>query len=272
MPSLSDASSVVKKAMEKDSRRAAFRAYMAALELSHIALEEKRISPRMLDIGGAYGIHARFFRRNIPDLHVDVIDSVPTNEEELIFTGFYDDFNPTEPYDYVWASHVLEHVPSPTNFFAKLYRDLKIGGWAAITVPPLRHEMTFAHLSLWNAGLLLVHFINAGFDCSKAHVATYNYNVSVLVQKIPRGRKPKADSLPPGLTRKGPYFMGDIERLAWQTALPAMEAPLGKPASLTETEAFMSGKSSAFCQFVDAKGRHAAGYWDAEAASIFRVG
>ncbi|MGU3494541.1 hypothetical protein ACLBXM_10910 [Xanthobacteraceae bacterium A53D] len=49
--------------MASDNRRAIFRAYLAALELSYIANKENKIMPRMLDIGGAYGIHARFFRK-----------------------------------------------------------------------------------------------------------------------------------------------------------------------------------------------------------------
>ena len=38
-------------------------------------------------------------------------------------------------------------------------------------------------MSLWNAGLLLYRLVLAGIDCSEAHIKTYDYDVSVVVQK-----------------------------------------------------------------------------------------
>jgi len=195
-------------------RQRSFRAALAALELVEIAKTENRTAPRLLEIGGAHGIHARFFRKHIPGLTVDIIDVKPT-DEPLVFTGLYEDFAPAAPYDFIWASHVLEHVQNPGQFLQKLRRDLKPGGWIGLTVPPLKHEMTFAHVTLWNAGLLLINLIRSGFECTGAHVATYDYNVSVLVQKTGRRIRPHDAALPPGVTRTGRYFEGRIERLNW---------------------------------------------------------
>jgi len=195
-------------------RQRSFRAALAALELVEIAKAENRPAPRLLDIGGAHGIHARFFRKHIPRLAVDIIDVKPT-DEPLVFTGLYEDFAPAAPYDFIWASHVLEHVQNPGLFLQKLRRDLKPGGWIGLTVPPLKHEMTFAHVTLWNAGLLLINLIRSGFECTGAHVATYDYNVSVLVQKTGRRIRPHDAALPPGVSRSGRYFEGRIERLNW---------------------------------------------------------
>lgn len=197
-------------------RQRMFRAALASLELVEIAREEGRAAPRLLDIGGAHGIHARFFRRHIPGVRVDIVDARPT-EEPLVFTGRYENYRPLEPYDFIWASHVLEHVQNPGLFLRKLHRDLKPGGWACLTVPPLKHEMTFSHVTLWNAGLLLINLIRSGFECSGAHVATYDYNVSVLVQKTGKRCRSHFDALPPGVVRIDNYFEGRIERLNWST-------------------------------------------------------
>ncbi|MDQ0505926.1 class I SAM-dependent methyltransferase [Xanthobacter agilis] len=195
-------------------RKRAFRAALASLELVEIARREAHAAPRLLDIGGAHGIHARFFRKSIPGLEVDIIDARATGTP-LVFTGFYENYQPATPYDFIWASHVLEHVQNPGVFLAKLRRDLKPGGWVGLTVPPLKHEMTFAHVTLWNAGLLLINLIRSGFDCSDAHVATDGYNVSVLVQNTGKRVRSHFDALPQGVTRTGNYFEGRIDRLNW---------------------------------------------------------
>lgn len=214
-------------------RQQAFRAALAAVELATIARAEPHTAPRMLDIGGAHGIHARFFRKHIPGLEVDIIDAKRTGEA-LAFTGIYENFTPKEPYDFIWASHVLEHVQNPGLFLRKLHQDLKPGGWIGLTVPPLKHEMTFAHVTLWNAGLLLINLIRSGFDCTGAHVASYDYNISVLVQKTGVRVRNHHAALPPGVVRTGRYFEGRIERLNWST--PSLE-PLAPKAMVDPSAA-----------------------------------
>jgi hypothetical protein len=36
---------------------------------------------------------------------------------------------------------------------------------------------------LWNAGLLLFNLVSAGFNCKDAKIKTYEYNISVIIQK-----------------------------------------------------------------------------------------
>ncbi len=146
-------------------------------------------------------------------LQVDIVDVKP-GTEPLVHEGSYLDFAPPQPYDFLWCSHVVEHLLNPGLFFDKVFADLREGGWVGITVPPLKSAMAFQHVTLWNAGLLLIHLIHAGFDCSAARVATYGDNVSVVAQKIPRGDKGKARCLPP-VEWRGVYFKGDIARLSW---------------------------------------------------------
>lgn len=123
--------------------------------------------------------------------------------------GDYLTYEVPQPLDGLWASHVLEHQPNPNLFLKKCFNDLRPGGVLAVTVPPLKHKIVGGHLALWNPGILLYHLILAGFDCRKARLASYGYNISALVRKEP------AD-LPTDLHYDG----GDIGKLAHLFPVP----------------------------------------------------
>jgi ubiquinone/menaquinone biosynthesis C-methylase UbiE len=91
----------------------------------------------------------------------------------VIATGYY---------DCVWCSHVLEHSGEPCDFLAEIWAVLVDGGILAITVPPFK-QVIAGHITAWNAGLLLYNLVLAGFDCSRAAVKTYGYNISAIVRK-----------------------------------------------------------------------------------------
>ena len=147
----------------------------------------------VLDIGAGVG-HAEAFR--------EAGKSVTT----LNFSGadINGDYLKTSVpvHDCIWASHVLEHQTDPGAFLRKCFGELPYGGILAVTVPPLKHALVGGHVTLWNAGLLLYQLILAGFDCSKASVKTYGYNISVIVRKAPANL--------PALN----HDFGDIQRLA----------------------------------------------------------
>lgn len=123
----------------------------------------------------------------------------------------------TTPYDCVWASHVLEHQRNPGLFLEKCFHLTK--KVFAVTVPPLKHDIVGGHVTLWNAGLLIYNMILAGFDCSKASVSTYGYNISVIVEKTPV-QQMDLDSLH--------YDAGDVERLSKYFPFPVHEGFDGK--------------------------------------------
>lgn len=91
-----------------------------------------------------------------------------------------------EQFDLVWCSNVLEHQLNPHNFLCKLHFLVKEKGILAITVPHLstQDRVQGGHVSVWNAGLLLYHLVLAGFDCSEAHVKSYESNVGISVSVI----------------------------------------------------------------------------------------
>jgi SAM-dependent methyltransferase len=158
---------------------------------------------RVLDVGSGQGFHAEALRRNGKE--VTTVSLKPPAD----YVGEYLSFAPSECFDCVWASHVLEHSLNVNLVVRKFYADLRDGGLLAVTVPPAKHAVVGGHVNLFNAGTLLYNLILGGFDCSDAIVSPVYvggipqpYNISVLV------RKKKAEL--PELE----YDSGDIEKLA----------------------------------------------------------
>ena len=180
---------------------------------------------RILDVGAGGGEHTEWFWGTGHD--VVAVDSSPEFPEchkwlwphgkipqSLNYQLYHEGF------DIVWASHVLEHQRNPGAFLTNCRNALKPGGYLAVTVPPLKHEIVGGHLTLWNAGLLLYNLILAGFDCSQARVKTYGYNITVIVPRLSNN----AEEL--DMTRKLAtlsYDHGDIELLKEYFPLPVTQ-------------------------------------------------
>ena len=169
----------------------------------------------MLDIGCGSGEHARAFY--VAGFDVTTISL----REPADFVGDYMGKR-FAPVGGIWASHVLEHQRNPGAFLDKCRAELKPGGWLAVTVPPMKSAIVGGHVSLWNAGLLLYHLILAGFDCRRAAVKSYGYNVSVIVRNEPAelpalncdaGDIERLRQFFPVDARQG--FDGNIERANW---------------------------------------------------------
>lgn len=181
----------------------------------------------VLDVGSGAGDHSKVFEEagkhvTSIDFGVSVYYHRASHRRDVIKADYYQ-YEFDQPFDLIWASHVLEHQPNPNLFLQKIHRDLKEGGWLAVTVPPLKHEIVGGHVSLWNAGLLLYQLIFAGFNCRHAAIRKYGYNISVVVQKDTIDQLPSlhydsgdidrlAEYFPPGLSEG---FHGDIESLQW---------------------------------------------------------
>src|SRR5690348_15095447 len=171
----------------------------------------------ILDIGSGDGEHARGFEA--AGCQVTTISL----REPASIIGDYMTHEFAEPFDCLWASHVLEHQPDCGAFLRKCYRDLKDGGTLAVTVPPRKDAIVGGHVSLWNAGLLLYRLILAGFDCKDASVLAYGYNISVIVARraavlpalaMDEGDIERLAQFFPLPVRQG--FDGNIQRINWQ--------------------------------------------------------
>lgn len=190
-------------------RQMRFRAFLACREL----MELVEPGATMLDIGGGDGLHARYFRSR--GLDVDILD-LNQGMEPLIFAGPYEDFAPGKKYDVIWCSHVYEHIMNPGRFLSKILYDLKPGGYVVLTVPPMKSDMLFEHVTLWNPGLLLIHLIKCGFDCREARVGSYHYNISAIAKRPLEELKLREDQLLPGVEWANGYFNGDFKFVNWR--------------------------------------------------------
>ena len=134
---------------------------------------------RILDVGaGEIPYHANDIKTH--GLNVETNDFFPSSDhkgEYLLLPPFEKQF------DAIWCAHALEHQRNIGMVLDRMYNDVKEGGIICITVPPAKDTIVGGHVTLWNAGLLLYNMILAKFDCSNAAVATYGYNISVLVKK-----------------------------------------------------------------------------------------
>lgn len=130
----------------------------------------------VVDIGSGDGKHAKVFAAFGKD--VTTVSLIPPAD---VIGDYLEAW--IRPVDCIWACHVLEHQRNPGAFLDKCFSDLKDDGILAVTVPPQKPELVGGHLTVWTLGRLLYNMILAGFDCSKAIVMEYGYNISVIVRK-----------------------------------------------------------------------------------------
>ena len=108
-----------------------------------------------------------------------------------VYVGDFQKIKFKKKYDAIWCSHVLEHQLNPNLFLKKIYKTIRANGILCIIVPPRKPFIISGHASLWNGGLLLYHLILAGFDCSKAKLIQYDYNIVVILKKKKINKFPK---------------------------------------------------------------------------------
>jgi SAM-dependent methyltransferase len=53
--------------------------------------------------------------------------------------GIYETVAPDAPFDYVIASHLIEHIPDPVSWFAEVAKALRVGGILSLIVPDKRY-------------------------------------------------------------------------------------------------------------------------------------
>lgn len=141
----------------------------------------------ILDVGSGEGIHAdRFLEAGKIVTCIDYGKSIyfeKKSQNKKAIVGDYSNYQFDKKFDLVWLSHVLEHQTSPGQFLDKCFQDVKPGGYIVVSVPPRKEMIVGGHVSFFNPGILLYQLILAGFDCSRAEICCYGYNISVIAKK-----------------------------------------------------------------------------------------
>jgi SAM-dependent methyltransferase len=132
----------------------------------------------ILDIGAGPGYHCQYFRkRGLRPVACDrspetfrFIGQIPIvpSLEELVDQRF----------DYVFASHVLEHCPDTFSALTSWRNLLADDGSIIIVVPPYFSEPTDDHWNIgWNISQLALLLVAAGFDCSDKLFMRTGHNI-----------------------------------------------------------------------------------------------
>jgi len=161
----------------------------------------------VLDVGSGGGQHAlAFAHAGARVVCVDYGTSIYAREAasgpvEVVRADF-NQFDPGERFELVWASHVLEHQRNVAAFLERLIACCADGGHVCITVPDPHRNLWGGHLTLWSPGLLAYNVVLCGVDLSRARLIRGTNEFSLLFQ-------PRRVALP-ALT----YDNGDLKLLS----------------------------------------------------------
>ena len=144
----------------------------------------------MLDIGGGDGLASSNlitqYNKKVDLIELENSYYLKKNKNKHLFNKIIKgDFlkHKLKKYDAVLCSHVLEHQENIKLFLDKIDSVLKKNGYLCLIVPPRKPFIISGHINLFNAGLLLYRLILSGFDCKKAQVVQYDYNICILLKK-----------------------------------------------------------------------------------------
>lgn len=148
----------------------------------------KKKFKHLLDIGSGDQKAAEFFFKK--KKKIDIIELKNSyyfkKPKKFLNKMIYGDFSKIkglQKYDGIWCSHTLEHQSNVQIFLEKIYSTLKVNGYLCIIVPPRKPFIISGHLNLFNPGLLIYRLILAGFDCKKAELIQYDYNICIIIKK-----------------------------------------------------------------------------------------
>lgn len=111
---------------------------------------------RFLDVGCNGGFMVEAARERGFDAHGVELDPVslryarehyPAN---AYFEGRIEDYAPDTPFDLIYSSEVIEHVPEVSDFVAAIARLLKPGGMFYVTTPDISHWRRPRRLADWD--------------------------------------------------------------------------------------------------------------------------
>ena len=171
----------------------------------------------ILDIGCGPGVHLDYFRsKGLIGTGLD------RNPDYFQFHGEIEHVSDIgqlggRQFDYVFASHVLEHCPDTFTAILEWRALLRDGGILIIFVPPFWNDVSNDHWSTgWNVGQLAMTMVAAGFDCRGSTFYQMGNQVFGFGLKVPTHGSFMIDQslqyLPPAVAA-GVYQANDFQNL-----------------------------------------------------------
>lgn len=171
----------------------------------------------ILDIGCGPGVHLDYFRsKGLIGTGLD------RNPDYFQFHGELEHVTDIgllagRQFDYIFASHVLEHCPDTYSAILQWRALLRKGGTMIIFVPPFWNDVSNDHWSTgWNVGQLAMTLVATGFDCrNSTFYQTGNQVFGFGVKRPTLGSFMINESLPqlPPAIRQGLNQAGDFQNL-----------------------------------------------------------
>ena len=169
----------------------------------------KKLKPKnVIDVGSGGGYHANELKNiGAKVTCVDYGTSIYAAESIIdncnVVTVDFNKYFPSEKFEIVWASHVLEHQRNIGHFIEKLISCCADNGFVCITIPDPHRNLWGGHLSQLSPGLLAYNVVLCGVDLSTSIFIRGTNEFSLLFKPI------KID-LPSNLT----FDTGDLKKLA----------------------------------------------------------
>jgi len=163
----------------------------------------------VLDVGAGKCLQADYFKKKEKTVYTCDLDDIngahcDINNSYDYLGNFLDiDFN-NKKFDFVFASHILEHQRNVGCFIDKLVSVTNEDFFLCIIVPIRKPFVTGGHLTLWNPGLLLYNLVASGIDCQECYLEQSDYDIFLIVKL----KKINLDNIP--LT----YDRGDVNLLS----------------------------------------------------------
>lgn len=132
----------------------------------------------ILDIGAGPGYHCDYFgERGLLPVACDRFPETFLFRDRIPLVRSIEELRDRK-FDYVFASHVLEHQPDTFTALTAWRTLLVPEGSILIIVPPYVPEPTDDHWNIgWNIGQLALLLVAAGFDCSRSLFLKTGHNI-----------------------------------------------------------------------------------------------
>ena len=111
---------------------------------------------RFLDVGCNGGFMVEAAREHGFDAHGIELDPISLRyarehyPRNAYFEGRVEDYAPEAPFDLIYSSEVIEHVPAVGGFVAAIARLLRPGGYFYVTTPDISHWRRPRRLADWD--------------------------------------------------------------------------------------------------------------------------